>query len=447
MADESKFIFENKFLQTYMDYTENTESPKLYHVWSGLSAISAALGRRVFCNQLGKVYGNQFIWLVGPPAVKKSTAINIAGRLLDSSTKVRLAPDDTGGQRQGLIKALLGKVDEDIEGIFEEAQSADVGPSLAALLDEKKETALERLGQLEIDMRDRHSLYARASELSSFIGTNQGDLLTFLIKMWDGDSYTYQLRDTELVLADGLMSIIGGTTPTNISTGIPAAAMGQGFMSRVILVHADTKYKRIPWPHLSLENEQYLLECLSGVYNLLDGEMTFSKQAKDAVAAIYMEYHVEINDPRFLHYIDRRQQHVIKISMALAASNHRMEIHLGDVQIAHQILCVTEKGMPDALGEYGLSPLSATKQKLTEFLAQTTDAIPAKILWQIYQKDLKRPDFVSILGDLTNSGKIMLVNTLDGPAYVAKAGKKKKGGLDLFTELFPPGSLEREDMH
>ena len=63
-----------------MEYTANTEPPKLYHLWSGITAIASALRRKCFCNwgMRGYVYPNFYVALVGPPGGRKGTAMRLA---------------------------------------------------------------------------------------------------------------------------------------------------------------------------------------------------------------------------------------------------------------------------------------------------------------------------------------------------------------------------------
>ena len=100
--------FHSPFFQNYMSMVEDTESPRLYHLWASVSAIACSLGRSVHfpMGVAGDIYPNHYILLVGDPAARKSTAMKVASRLLKDCTSVRFAPSDTGGQRQGLIRAM-----------------------------------------------------------------------------------------------------------------------------------------------------------------------------------------------------------------------------------------------------------------------------------------------------------------------------------------------------
>ena len=75
------------WIDEYLLYTENQESPPLFHRWCALSTIAATVNRRVWLDRRarnGAVYfttypGQLSVWLVaGAGRCKKSTAVNIA---------------------------------------------------------------------------------------------------------------------------------------------------------------------------------------------------------------------------------------------------------------------------------------------------------------------------------------------------------------------------------
>jgi len=399
----------NSFLQEYLEYVEETETPRIMHVWAALTGVGACLGRRVQLPfGITDIYANMFVLLVGPPGVRKSTAINLMQKRLRHATKVRFAPEDTAGARQGLIIALENKDEQADEKEKAELEAA------AATLD------LEKLNgyNITIDSRDAHVMFAVASEFSSFIGHNAIDMVTFLNKMWDGESYDYKIRTVRHLLHNPLLSVIGGTTPTNISTSLPASAIGHGFTSRVILVHANKKYKKVPRPPaLDRTIEKSIDETLSYLSNTFDGDMKETKEAASIIDSLY-DTEIKLNDPRFIYYVDRRQQHLLKLSVILAAARRSKSIERTDVEEANLILTYTETFMPDALGEYGLSPLSAAKQKMVEFIQHAKGPVTVNILWAVMQRDMKVVDFRNSLAELVNSNKILEVHTNQGEAYV-----------------------------
>ena len=272
----------------------------------------------------------------------------------------------------------------------------------------------------------------------TFLGTNSMDMLRALLKIWDGEDYEYQLKATSATLSDPLMTIIGCATPTQIAHGLPPEAIGQGFMSRVILVYASEKEKFVPrQPPFDMEVRAKLVDHLGFLYYKFEGKFT---EHRNAAALIDKLYAIEfpINDPRFVFYVERRQTHLLKLSMVMAAGRKSHEISEQDVVNAHTLLRHTEMRMSDALGEFGMSPLALCKQRLMEFISHSKDPIPEDILWAVMHRDMRIVDFHSTLQELTNSGKIakILMNTSAGQVtgYIRK-GISKNVTIEDITEL------------
>ena len=429
----SKLRFENGFINTYLDMVEETESPRIFHIWCALAGVAACLGRRVWLQDgNSQLYANMFVALVGPPGVRKSTAMNIMHGYVKEVTGVRFAPDDTGGQRQGLLKAMQNDdMPDETKNILAEIDAAD-SASLEALASARLAT--------DTDPRDLHTMFVCASEFNSFLGRNALDMLTFLLKMWDGEEYTYRLKNEELTLTNPLLSLIGCTTPTNIATALPPEAIGQGFMSRVILVHANEKHKNVP---RRIPFDPNLEQQIKNLYQFLfydyDGEITETTAAAKFIDELYGTK-VEIDDPRFLYYIERRHTHLRKLSMVLAASRRSKYIETQDVREAQRILSATEKAMPDALGEYGMNKTAAARQRMLEFLQHYKGAVDQSMLYAIMARDMTFVEFSNAIADMVNSGKIVRVQTNNGPGYTYK--EKRSTLIDEVLEDIADGPEE-----
>lgn len=438
-----QFGASHPFVASYLEYVENTESPRIYHVWAALSGLSACMGRRCFYPMgTGEVWPNQYVFFSGPPGVRKSTAVSIMSRLLRRYTNVRFAPDDTGGQRQGFISAMVeveeeGENDEDKEIIkrISAAQSdrAKDG-STVTLADLEMEVAV--LGAIHIDTRDPHTLFASASELNSVLGEGNTQLLTFLQKMWDGDSYDYRLKSTAHVLKDGLLGIIGATTPSQIALSMPAEAIGQGFTSRAIFVFADKKHsRRIARPALAIKYEDLIGETYRHVFETFSGPFLEDSGAARLLDELY-ERGIVIADPRFVHYTDRRHTHLQKLSMALAASRKEQIIREIDVKFADELLLYTEQFMADALGEYGMNKLGAAKQRLMDMLKGTSDPIPKNALYGMLSRDMNLMDFNNTINELHNAKKLTQISVGQlGLCIVAVADTPAKKARKDISEM------------
>ena len=84
------------WISSYLRYVQNTEPPGMYHLWCAITTISAILQRK--CRlEWGSLtfFPNMYVVLVGPPAARKGTSMNLArGFLEDLQIK---ASADLGG--------------------------------------------------------------------------------------------------------------------------------------------------------------------------------------------------------------------------------------------------------------------------------------------------------------------------------------------------------------
>jgi len=117
------------WLEYYMKYTQRTEPPELYHLWSGLTAISSALRRKCYCNWgalRGFVYPNLFVSLVGPPGGRKGTAMKIAKSIVQT-LNVPMGADSLGST-QALYKEIMDAEDSyvDPQGLTKKHKSVSI---------------------------------------------------------------------------------------------------------------------------------------------------------------------------------------------------------------------------------------------------------------------------------------------------------------------------------
>lgn len=412
---QSTMQIANPFIKKYLTITDNSEAPPIFRLWSLLSASSANLGRRNFY-RLGDItiFPNQYILLVGNPGSRKSTAISAAKKIMKGFPNITYAPDDTGGQRQGLISYLHTL--SETYGIDWDIDKSDT-----------PKTEMDKaIKSIKTNVADSQSLYIAAGEFASVIGQNAYDLIVFLTKTWDGDEHIYSLKSSTITLSHPLLNLIGGTTPTALSTAFPEEAMGQGYLSRNILVYGET-IKRVPRPtKVNREDLLFLINSFITIANS-SGAFTESEEAAELIDRLY-EYEPTITDFRLLYYKERRHVHLIKLIMSIAALSGRKHIIKEDVLDAQSILTATEEAMPMALGEYGLTPTSKVKQKVVEFLNSVNEPLTSDVLYATVKRDCKASDFASILRDLLNEEAITLYRTGEDtqPAYIANKTKQKR---------------------
>jgi hypothetical protein len=100
-------LFASDYLNDYLLMVEETESPRIFHIWSALGAVSMALGSSAVSLPFGfsEMFANQYIIFIGTPGTRKTTAMNIAQRLLRQSNWSQIRTQGYGlpaaGSHQG----------------------------------------------------------------------------------------------------------------------------------------------------------------------------------------------------------------------------------------------------------------------------------------------------------------------------------------------------------
>lgn len=418
--------FNTPYLNDYLQMVEDTESPRLFHIWQAIFNMSCALGRRAWL-PFGPlvIWPNHYIAIVGTPGTRKSTATSLGKRVLHKSTGVRFAPSDTAGHRQGLISAMAGGSDQSKEFLAaEELGARDNTLMSLTQLSEVTNDPEEEEAKF-ISVADKHHIAIITSELSKVIGQNNMTMLDFLVTMWDGEDYSYQTKTGQTTLENPLINMIGCTTPTSIAHAMPPAAGGQGFLSRCILVYGARKYKMVPRP--SAPPEELLgrvKNVLHDAYFNIAGAFNETPDGRAYSESLY-SFNLEISDSRFGYYNERRYTHLIKLAMVLCAARGDKTITRADYEEAHRILRATERGMPDALGEFGMNPLAVLKQEMLESLRLAQGPVTLDEIVSMFHRDARSHEITEVLNDLKRMNQVKMIQSKSGQVSVTAVFTKQ----------------------
>jgi hypothetical protein len=171
-------------------------------------------------------------------------------------------------------------------------------------------------------------------------------------------------------------------------------------------------------------NRSYL-EC-AGIFEETPDAKAYSE-------SLY-EWKLEINDPRFGYYHERRQDHLIKLAMAMAASRTSTLIVKDDYEAAHRILRATERGMPDALGEFGMNPLAALKQNMLEYI-RSRGTVKVEDLRAVFHRDSRATDFMEAVNDLAKLNQVAMAQLASGSAVLMARGGSHNSEDEMLKAL------------
>ena len=330
------------WLDSWLRFTENTEPPRLFKKWAGLSTIAAALKRKcVFRLGSERWFPNMYVVLVGPSGTRKNTAIRPAKEFLEQ-VGIEIAANST--TRQQLIRALR------------KSNETEVDPETGAM-----------------DIHSSMNIFN--SELTVFLGYKNLELITDLIDWYDcDDNWRYETKhDMGGGNVDHVRGVwvnaFGGTTPDLIKSAMPSEAIGFGLTGRIVFVYEQKRGGTIIVPTYEEDLREPLIHDLHEI-KMMRGEFKAEPEFIDRWADWRIECDNEppFDDPNFSPYLERRPAHAMKVSMLASASRSGDKILLAkDLDRAINILKETEVKMRYTFSGVGRSSFAATlSQVMTE---------------------------------------------------------------------------------
>ena len=195
------------WIETFLEYSDNTEPCVNYRRWCAISALASVLQRKCWLNWGSEIfYPNMYIILVGPPAARKGTAMRQGKELLDELGMV-VAADESS--RQKLVQALMDC------------------------------RATEQTEEGELNLHSSMTIFS--TELTVFLGYESKEMLSMLCKWYDCENrfiYDTVSRGKEEV-PNVWVNLMGATTPGQLQASLPAGAVGSGFTSRNVFAYAE----------------------------------------------------------------------------------------------------------------------------------------------------------------------------------------------------------------
>ena len=341
------------FFDLYLHYTKDTEATATFHRWSAIVGIGAYLERNVWIQHgASQIYPNHYVMLLGESGSRKSAAIKGFVRILKEAGYKSLAAEKTSKE----------KFSQDLAAIH---HTDDTGDDLL---------------WGDIDDSAITPILIANDEANDFFGLNNIEFLSLLGSWWDYNG-TYEVKyktSKSDSIPNPTPSILVGNTPTNFSLAFPPTIIGQGFFSRILLVHGERTRGKITWPTPpSAEATAAVVQALQQIKMSCVGEMVPTPQARKLADHIYKGVE-NVTDERFASYFNRRFTHLLKLSVVVAASQGRTIIDEDVLIQANTYLTYIQNLMPKALGEYGRSQDSAIVQKIMSHIHRSQTPVTLK---------------------------------------------------------------------
>lgn len=415
-------------ITTYLGYTEESESPAIFHRWSLITCIAAYLARDVYI-QHGHftIYPNLYTLLIGSAGSRKSSAINIAKGLLKQA----------GYQHFGPTKTTKEKFFIDMAERFSATSCNGDGSDF-----------LDQSLFGEVNSSSVSEMFIVAGEFNTFFGNNILDFVTDLGELWDySGNFESRLKNSKSVeIMNPTINILGGNTPTGFSAAFPIEILGQGFFSRTLMIYGERTREKITWPEApAVEDTLAIVAELKEIKARASNTqvLKISPSATDLLDKIYKTWK-DLDDARFESYSNRRFTHLLKLCITITSIRFSSVISIEDVIYSNTVLTYAEHFMPKALGEFGKARHADVAHKVIQFLETSMSIVSNVEIWKAVHNDLDKPSELSmILENLVRADKIQAVK--GGFLPRRKVIKEADTGFKSSTVNFNLLSKEERD--
>lgn len=266
------------WFEWYDEYTKYNEAPLSYHIFSSMCILGSALGRRVHLS-MGhfNIWPNYCVILVGPTGkVKKTTAADVAKEFVKRHSLCPIMSDE---------------------------------PTPQALTTNMASTGGHQ--------------FIYGGELSVFFGRDKFKeaMIPKFLRMLDSpEEFEVETISRQKETIRGLaISFIGGTTPGQFNTTMPAIVTSSGFMNRFVFVVENDTDRVYPRPWKGKYQEQ--LDATLERFKKLEGVVDFApgvehgwwdhwyRQRKQAIK--------ESSDDTLIEVMERLPGHLLRTAMLM----------------------------------------------------------------------------------------------------------------------------------
>ena len=301
-----------------------SEAPERFLYWAAVGTISGAIRRRCYID-MGTFawYPNWYIILVGPPGLKKSTAIDLATKLLRPVEGVVFGSDCATWQ----------------QFVQEVADAVDVFATGGA-----------REDFLEQEYTQTSAITFAISEFGTFFDPKDLTMVNVLTEFWDGKDSPF-VKSTKTqgknVIHSPFVNLIGATTPKWIADNFSSRFGGWGLSSRIIFLYADETTKQIAYPDELWGREKdtwgrSFTEDLAEIAKM-EGPFSIDQDVREFARAWYVDHDTRTlalgknpnSDPWLSYYLQRKWSHIHKLAIVLSVSRgDSYRITMQDIQEA-----------------------------------------------------------------------------------------------------------------
>ena len=334
------------WIDEFISFTDNLESAPIFRKWTAITVIAAALEQKVWISTSDRLYPNLYTILVGHPGVGKTRTIMSGRKFLAELPEFHIAP--TSMKMASLVDALLAA----------------------------KRTIIA-LPQPAIEF---HSMTLCVDEWTAFMHAFDDELVGGLTTFYDVVvPYEHHRRgkDIRIKIPRPQLSVLAGSTPSNLIKFMPDFAWDQGFTSRVILVYSDERFVGDDFAQVRRDLPEGMIHDLKVIYSL-QGEFATTEGYRKRVALWRKDNeNPKPSHPKLTHYNTRRRAHLYKLSMVSAVDRgNELLLTDQDFQTALGWLSEAELTMPQIFEAGGATIDARAMDEIIDYVRRQGKPVP-----------------------------------------------------------------------
>lgn len=345
----------SNFIQDFVKANEGNECPRDYIMWSAYSAISVAIGRRVFLDMKHFLVNcNIYVCLVGPAGNRKTFARDKAFDLI-----VEVLPD-----------AVISAECETRQGITKFMGAP-----------EQQRTFTDHNGVL-VEYRP-YALFA--GELMNYLSLDPGGMITFLTDIFDRPFYKYRLKNEEHILPKPYFVMLACTVPDWLTRQIRSDEFCSGFGRRTIFVCDDSDIRMKPT--ITAEQLEAQARCKKRLKEITEivGEFKLTPEADKWFWQEFYPNH-KLSDNKFMRSWGR-SKHIQMLKLAMLNSladsgtnKNNLVITKENLEFTEAILENVERRIPMITDLMGRSEIAVPAMHVLSVLKNHGGCMPKKEL-------------------------------------------------------------------
>ena len=341
--NKSNLSHENMdFISQYLLANSGTMVPRRFTMWSALSILGMAIGRKVYVDHAHYIlYPGVYLCLVGEPASRKTTAMSQARDMF-----YEVFPDYPSGvsvtSREDIVKFM------------------------------SSDQCLRTFNNEAGEMVEWRPLANFINEFTNFLSFNPKGMIEFLTDVYDTKFFKSSTikRGQEFILHP-YVSILACTTPNNIIKYLKADIIGGGFSRRIIFVYETILPDKITFPAKSIEAYAAEKWCKDHLLKIssLSGPFKWTPEARHSLDVWYRAIPPSV-DPVLSGYFEAKDVLVQKLAMCLAAADIEPQLTFtqSNITAAIAFLESNEDNLARLTVAVGRNELAVPQSKMLQLL-------------------------------------------------------------------------------